>query len=88
IIDGAVEYLAIAIANLTVVFDPELIVLGGGLTRSADMLVEPILKLIDGTIPTPPRLVVSKLGTRATVMGAVTHVLHNTSNYYVVHKLS
>ncbi len=88
IIDGAVEYLAIAIANLAVLFDPELIVLGGGLTRSADMLVEPILKLLDGLIPTPPRLVVSKLGTRATVMGAVTHVLHNTSNYYVVHKLS
>jgi glucokinase len=88
IIDGAVEYLAIAIANLAVLFDPELIVLGGGLTRSADMLVEPILKRIDGIIPTPPRLVVSKLGTRATVMGAVTHVLHNTSNYYVVHKLS
>ena len=88
IIDGAVEYLAIAIANLTVLFDPELIVLGGGLTRSADMLVEPILKLVEGIIPTPPHLVVSKLGTRATVMGAVTHVLHNTSNYYVVHKLS
>ena len=88
IINETVDYLAIAIANLTVAFDPELIVLGGGVSRSADMLVEPILERMRGTIPTLPRLVVSSLGLRAGVMGAITNVLHNTSNFYVVHKLS
>jgi glucokinase len=88
IINETVDYLAIAIANLSVSFDPDLIVLGGGVSRSADMLVEPILKRIDGSIPTLPKLVVSKLGPRAAVMGAITNVLHNTSNFYVVHKLS
>jgi glucokinase len=88
IIKETVDYLAIAIANLAVAFDPELIILGGGVSRSADMLVEPILQRINGTIPTLPKLVVSSLGLRAGVMGAITNVLHNTSNFYVVHKLS
>jgi glucokinase len=88
IINETVDYLAIAIVNLVASFDPELIVLGGGVSRSADMLIEPIMRRISGVIPNPPRLVVSNLGLRATVMGAITNVLHNTSNYYIVHKLS
>jgi glucokinase len=88
IINETVDYLAIALANLTVSFDPELIVLGGGVSLSADMLVQPILQRMQGTIPTLPKLVVSSLGLRAGVMGAITNVLHNTSNFYVVHKLS
>lgn len=88
IITETVDYLAIAIANLSVSFDPELIVLGGGVSRSADMLVEPILKRMQGCIPTLPKLVVSNLGLKAGVMGAITNVLHNTANFYIVHKLS
>jgi glucokinase-like ROK family protein len=88
IINETVDYLAVAIANLVSFFDPELVVLGGGVSRSADMLITPILARIDGVIPNPPKLVVSNLGLQATVMGAITNVLHNTSNFYVVHKLS
>jgi len=88
VINETVDYLAIAIANLAVAFDPELIVLGGGVSRSAEMLVDPILRRMERSIPTLPKLVVSSLGLRAGVMGAITNVLHNTSNFYVVHKLS
>ena len=88
IVDETVDHLAVAIANLAVCFDPELIVLGGGVSRSTDLLVGPILRRMEGTIPRLPRLVVSSLGLRAAVMGAITNVLHNTSNFYVVHKLS
>jgi glucokinase-like ROK family protein len=88
VINETVDYLAIAIANLVSAFDPELVVLGGGVSRSADMLIAPILSRIAGAIPNPPKLVVSNLGLQATVMGAITNVLHNTSNFYVVHKLS
>lgn len=87
-INETVDYLAIAVANLTVTFDPELIVLGGGIAHSADLLARPILERIEGMIPSPPKLIVSTLGQRATVMGAIANVLHNTSNFYVVHKLS
>jgi glucokinase len=88
VIDETVDYLTIAIANLMACFDPEVIILGGGVSRSAEMLVEPILQRMQGTLPSLPRLVVSNLGLRAGVMGAITTVLHNTSNFYVVHKLS
>jgi predicted NBD/HSP70 family sugar kinase len=88
IVDQTVDYLAIAIANLAVSFDPELIVLGGDISPFADLFVEPILRRLEGAIPTLPRLVGSPLGLRAGVMGAITNVLHTTSNFYVVHKLS
>jgi predicted NBD/HSP70 family sugar kinase len=88
IVAETTDYLAIAIANLTMLLDPELIVLGGALTPFAGRLVDPISKRMKGTIPSAPRLEVSNLGLRATVMGAIVTVLHNTSNFYVVHKLS
>ncbi len=88
LINETVDFLAVSIANLSCAFDPELIVIGGGVSRSADLLVSPILQRLQGAIPAIPRLVVSNLGLRAGVMGAVTNVLHNTSNFYVVHKLS
>ncbi len=88
IINETVDYLAIAVANLAVSFDPQLIVLGGSVSPFADLLIQPILQRLEGAIPTLPQLVVSKLGLRAGVMGAITNVLHNTSNFYVVNKLS
>src|SRR5512135_1967594 len=88
ILDEAADTLAIAIANLSVSLDPELIVLGGALTPYAGILVQSISKRMQGTIPSVPKLEVSNLGPRATVMGAIVTVLHNTSNFYVVHKLS
>ncbi len=88
IVDDVVDYLAIAIGNLSVMLDPELIVLGGALTPYASSLTDSIAKRMQGTIPSLPRLQASNLGQRATVMGAIVTVLHNTSNFYVVHKLS
>ena len=88
IIDETVDYLAVAIANLAVSFDPEIIILGGGVTSSADLLIEPILGRIKSSIPSMPKLVVSSLGRRAAVMGAITNVLYRTADYYVVRKLS
>ena len=68
--------------------DPELIVVGGPLTPFAANLVDEITKRMQGTIPSVPQLKISNLGLQATVMGAIVTVLHNTSNFYVVHKLS
>ena len=88
IIDETVDYLAIAIASIGAYFDPDVIILGGGVARSSDLLLKPILNRIEGTIPNLPRLVVSPLDRRAAVMGAITTILHNTSDFYVVRKLS
>jgi glucokinase len=88
IINEMADYLAIAVANLTVSFDPELIVFGGSISPFADLLVEPILQRIKNAIPTLPKLVASGLGLRAGAMGAVTNVLHHTKEFYQVRKLS
>lgn len=81
IVDETVDYLALVIVAISVVLDPEVIVLGGGVSRSADILVEPILSRLQGCLPAPVRLVVSDLGYRAAVMGAIMLVLDTSFEY-------
>lgn len=88
IIDETVEYLAIALAAVITFFDPEVIVLGGGVIQSADLLIGPITKKLQGKIPVIPPIVASTLGHQAAVLGAMINLLHNVSDFYVVRKLS
>lgn len=44
ILDAAVIYLAMGIANIVSILNPEMIVLGGGLFQASDLLLEPIRK--------------------------------------------
>ena len=88
VMNEMVDYVSIAIANLVSAFDPELVVLGGRISPYADVLLPPVTARLKQAIPNPPKLVISYLGLKATVMGAITNVLHNTSNFYVVHRLT
>ncbi len=68
-------WLALGLANLTNLFDPDVIVLGGGLVEEFDLLLEPIERLYEGLLYAPahrprPRLVPAVLGERAGAMGA------------------
>ena len=83
-----VDYLAQAIASIQLLIDPDIILLGGGVSRSADLLIEPILARLRGVIPILPRLEASRLGYRAAVLGAVVQLLRVTSNYYSLNKYS
>ena len=87
IVDETVDYLAQAVAAVAVCYDPDVIVLSGGVARSSDLLINPILDRIDGTIPVRPRLVTSELGARAALLGTIIEILHNTAGFYSVHKL-
>ena len=78
IIEETIDYLAIGIAGVVALLDPELIILGGGVAGSADVFIEPILDRIKGAIPIKPKLIASKLGNRAVVLETITSVLHNT----------
>ena len=42
IVNGAVTYLAMGIANVVSVLNPEVVVLGGGLFQAADVFLEPV----------------------------------------------
>lgn len=83
-----VDYLALAIANINALLDLELVVISGGVARSADLLLEPIINRIRGTIPRMPRIEISRLGRSAAVMGAIVLVVHEIDDYHIVRKLS
>jgi predicted NBD/HSP70 family sugar kinase len=78
VVAETVDYLSLAIASISALLDPEVVVLGGGVARSADLLIDPILQRLEGTVPFVPRLVASSLGRRAAAMGAIMLVLNAT----------
>jgi predicted NBD/HSP70 family sugar kinase len=67
--------LATAIAMVVPILDPELVVLGGGIGRNADLLLEPLELELRALIPLRPRVVASALGDDAVLHGAVATAL-------------
>jgi glucokinase len=68
-------WLALGLANLTAILDPALIVLGGGMAESGDVLLEPTREafaaLLEGGDHRPPvPIVTARLGERAGAIGA------------------
>jgi glucokinase len=85
VVDETVDYLSLAMANLIVCLDPELVILGGGIAGSESMLIEPIRKKLTGVIPRLPRIERSHLNDQAAVLGAVVRVFQKYIDYAVVH---
>lgn len=81
LVTETVDFLSLAIAALSAILDPQVIVLGGGVARSADQLIEPILRRLEGVLAAPLNLVKSSLGYQAAVMGAIMLVLDYTTDY-------
>jgi predicted NBD/HSP70 family sugar kinase len=87
VVSDTVNYLSLAVISVSALLDPEVIILGGGVARSGDMLIEPIRRRVEGAMPFIPRLVASPLGRRAAAMGAIMLVLNATTEYFVVKRL-
>jgi predicted NBD/HSP70 family sugar kinase len=77
VVEMEAERLALAIATITPVLDPELVILGGGVGRSADLLLEPIDHELRQLMPFKPKVVVSPLGDDAVVQGAIAIALES-----------
>jgi glucokinase len=88
VIEETADYLAIAVANLALCLDPDVIVLGGDLSHRFGPVVDPVMRRLTGLIPADMKLVASTLGRRAAVMGAVTNVLHQTSEFFALRSMS
>lgn len=69
------HYLAIGIANLVNIFNPEMIILGGGVSKMRELLLDPIRKEFKAYALTLPakdvKIVNAKLGSESGVLGAV-----------------
>jgi glucokinase-like ROK family protein len=79
VVDETVQYLSLAVANVACLLNPEVVIIGGGVARSADMLLDGIRHMLDGVVPAVPRLVASALGKDAVIQGAFAMVLRQVS---------
>jgi predicted NBD/HSP70 family sugar kinase len=69
------ERIALTVAAVTAVLDPELVILGGGIGSNGDLLLEPIVAKLRAVSPFRPRIEISSLRQDATLHGAVWQAL-------------
>ncbi len=78
IVAEAANYLGVGLANLVNIFNPELIVIGGGLSKMGDMLLKPARKVLRERAFRLPsdtvRVVRARLGSNAGIIGAAAYV--------------
>lgn len=70
IVEEVSKYLAIGLGNISALLNPEMIVLGGGISKQEAVLLKPLREMIAKMTPIPPKIVISSLGDDAGVIGA------------------
>jgi glucokinase len=65
------ELLSIAVANLAVFADPEVIVIGGGMMASADVILPALAERLKKVVPFPPDLAPARFEENASLHGAI-----------------
>jgi len=88
ILAETVDYLAQAIAFINQLIDPDVIILGGGVSRDADLLIQPILDRLQGSIPILPKIEASKMGYQASVIGSVMELMRINGHRLILQKFS
>ena len=82
IIDNALNYLGIAVANTVSIFDPEIIIIGGGVSAAGDIVFDAVRKVVNKrcfkSMASSVKIVPAKLGTNAGVVGAIALALLET----------
>lgn len=75
ILDRLADRMARVIGAVATIHNPELVVIGGAVAKSAGALLDPIAERLPQFTATPPRLAVSPLGDSVVTMGAVRSAL-------------
>ncbi len=71
VVADVAQRIALYIATITAVVDVELVVLGGGIGRQADVLLAEIQAAVARIVPFAPRIEVSSLGDNAVLLGGI-----------------
>ena len=71
LVTAALDELSMHVANLAIALDPERIAVGGGLVRSADVLLPALADRLAHAVPFPPELVAAKFDQDAALLGAI-----------------
>jgi glucokinase len=69
VVDELVERLARGIAAAVVVLNPAAVIVGGGISRAGECLLEPLARRISALVPVPPLITLSTLGDEAVALG-------------------
>jgi glucokinase len=81
VLNTAAFYLGIGMANIVNIFNPEMIVVGGGVSKMGNILLNPAREVVKQrafTLPTNSvRIVKSKLGADSGIIGAALYLLRN-----------
>jgi predicted NBD/HSP70 family sugar kinase len=77
VVASEAKRIAFTISTVVPVVDPELVVLGGGIGRNGDLLLEPVTSELRALSPFHPRVDVSALGEDAAVLGSVAMALQS-----------
>ncbi|WP_340682982.1 ROK family protein [Amycolatopsis coloradensis] len=71
LVGAALDELSMHVANLAIALDPQRIAVGGGLVRSADILLPALRERLTQAAPFPPELVSAKFDQDASLLGAI-----------------
>ena len=71
VLDELLDRLARGLASAAALLNPATVIIGGGLSRAGDALLEPLERRVGELVALPPRLVLSALGDEAVALGAV-----------------
>lgn len=71
IVDEAVEVLAWGISCLVCALNPRTVIIGGGISEAADLMLEPLQRRVTASTPFPPDWRVSSMGEEAVALGAI-----------------
>ncbi|MFI9453332.1 ROK family protein [Amycolatopsis sp. NPDC052450] len=71
LVGAALDELSMHVANLAIALDPRRIAVGGGLVRSADVLLPALRERLAQAVPFPPELVAAKFDQDASLLGAI-----------------
>ncbi|PLR86449.1 ROK family transcriptional regulator [Bacillus sp. V33-4] len=71
VIEEAVEHLAYGIINAACLLNPEVIILGGGVLKSSELILPSLLEIVNQYLPSSVELKISQLQENAGVLGAV-----------------
>lgn len=82
ILDRLSDRVARVVATVSTMVNPELVVIGGGVAKSAGVLLESVAERLPQLTATPPRLAASPLGDAIVTVGAVRRALdHVEANW-------
>lgn len=84
VVDRVIDYLAIAVANIACLLNPERIVVGGGVPNGNPQVIDAIRERVTGRIPDLPEIVPAALGDDAVLIGAIALARQQTSGYAFV----